>query len=145
MLWLAFARLRQWLHQMVGTTASPTQSVGPVCPEHTTPTGKPCSVGTMCPLHQPASQAASQSSEAVQPTLAELNSGSETQPVSATNQSKAVGTKRQTPVRQTRPPAKSAAKPKQKPAKQGSSGKKTTPAKASAQTRTVKRSGASGT
>jgi hypothetical protein len=145
MLWLVIARLRQWLHQMVGTTASPTQSVGPVCPEHTTPTGKPCSVGTMCPLHQPASQVASQSSEAVQPTSAELNSGSETQPVSATKKSKAAGTKSATPAPRTRQPAKSAAKPKQKPAKQGSSGKKTTPAKASAQTRTVKRSGASGT
>jgi hypothetical protein len=145
MLWLVFARLRGWLTPKGRAIVSPTQSVGPVCQEHTTPTGKPCSVGTMCPLHRPANQAALQSSEAVQLTSVDQNSGSETQPVSATNQSKAVGTKRQTPVCQTRQPAKSAAKPKQKPAKQGSSGKKTTPAKASAQTRTVKRSGASGT
>jgi hypothetical protein len=145
MLGLVFARLRGWLTPKAKATVSPTPTVGPVCPEHTAQAGKPCSVGTMCPLHQPASQAASQSSEAVQPTLVEQNSGSETPPVSATNKSKAVGTKRQTPVRQTRQPAKSAAKPKQKPAKQGSSVKKTTPAKASAQTRTVKRSGASGT
>jgi hypothetical protein len=145
MLGLAFARLRGWLMPKDRATASPMPTVGPVCPEHTAQAGKPCSVGTMCPLHRPANQAALQNSEAVRPTSAEQNSGSETPPVSATNKCKAVGTKHQTPVRQTRQPAKSAAKPKQKPAKQGSSGKKTTPAKASAQTRTVKRSGASGT
>jgi hypothetical protein len=197
MLGHVFARLRQWLLPTGATTASPTQSAGPVFPEPTTPTGSPCSAGTTCPQCQPVNQASSQSSEAVQPTSVDQNSGSETPPASVTNQSKAVGTKQATTARQTRrvasraarakrvaaqstpleplsvsgkapaqtptdsqsgvsgkpkavvprthQPAKSAAKPKQKPAKQGSSGKKTSRAKASAPTRMVKRSGASGT
>jgi hypothetical protein len=45
----------------------------------------------------------------------------------------------------TRPPAKQAQKPKQKVAKADTSGKKTTPAKASAPTRMVRPSGANGT
>jgi hypothetical protein len=145
MLGPVFARLLGRLRQMVGSSAQPTLTVGPVCPVLTTPTGSPCSAATMCHQCQPASHPPLPSSEAVQPTSVEANSGSETPPVRQAKKSKAVGTKQATPAPRTRQPAKSAAKPKPKAVNQASSGKKTTRAKASAQTRTVKRSGASGT
>lgn len=145
MLGLVIARLRGWLTPKGKTIASPTLTAGPVCQEHTQVGGKPCSAGTMCHQCQPASHQVSPNNEPVQPTSVEANFGSETLPVSVANQSKVVGTKQATPAPRTRQPAKSVAKPKQKAVKQASSGKKTTRAKASVQTRTVKRSGASGT
>ena len=145
MLGLAIARLRGWLTPKGKTIASPTLTAGPVCQGHTHNPGKPCSVGTMCHQCQPVSPQVSQSNEPVQPTSVEANSGSETLPVRQAKKSKVAGTKQATPAPRTRQPAKSVAKPKQKAVKQASSGKKTTRAKASVQTRTVKRSGASGT
>ena len=145
MLGLAIARLRGWLTRKGKTTVSPTLTAGPVCPEHTQPRGKPCSAGTTCHQCKPASHPASTSSDSARPTSVATSCGSETQPVQQGKKSKAAGTKQAIPAHQTRQPASSAAKPKQKAAKRGTSGKKTTRAKASVPTRTASRSGHNGT
>ena len=112
MLGHVFARLLGRLRRMVGSSASPTLTAGPVCPEPTTPTGNPCSVETTCPLPQPASPPPSPSNEAAQSTSAEPSSGSETPSVQPDKKSKVAGTKQATPARQTRRAASRVAKAK---------------------------------
>jgi hypothetical protein len=201
MLGRVIAHLRNLLPRMGVNTASPTLSVGPVCPEPTTQTGKAFFAGTTSRQprrqRQPVNRPALQNKEVVPLIKAGLNSGKKTQLATTGKKSKEIGKKSvtiaaqtrqpvsqapkakrepalqtprarsQAPVKapaptptdspsgengkhkadapRTRQPAKPAAKPKQKPAKRASSGKKTTRAKASAPTRTAKRSGASGT
>ena len=151
MRWLkaAIARLRQTLSLV---TATPTPTAGPVHPEPMPSLGsKPTALGTP---HQPQSSRPRLPAKPV-PKVSRIvalpiplgllsASAKAPAPTPTDSQSGESGKPKATAPR-TRQPAKPAAKAKPKAAKPGSSGKKTTRAKASAPTRTAKRSGVSGT
>ena len=148
MLWLAIAHLRGWLQQMVGSTALPTPSAGPVSQVPTTAIGSPCSVETTFPLphqHPPVSLLASQSNEAVQPITVVRKRGGKTPPAKAATQLKVDGSSQQIPAFLIPQPVKPARKARSKPVKQATSASKATQDKAPVLTPTGKRSGVRGT
>ena len=133
-------------------TATPTSSAGHVLPEPMPSLGsKPTVPATS---HQPQSSrprpparpAPRASQEPVLPIPQGLLSASAKAPAltPTDNPSGDLG-KPKAAAPQTHPPAKSAQRPKQKPAKRGSSGKKTSAAKALVRTPTASPSGANGT
>ena len=150
MLGHVFARLRGLFFRTADNTVPSTSNVGPACPAPTTPTGSLCSAETTSHLPLPSRQRAKSAAKA-KPVAAPLTAQ---EPLPAfdkvhvptlTEYLSGVSGKPKAAAPRTRQPAKPALKQKPKAAKQASSGKKATRAKASAPTRTASRSGASGT
>ena len=133
-------------------TATPTPSAGHVPPEPMPSTGsKPTALATSRQPQSsrprlPARPAPRASQEPVLPIPQGLLSASAKAPaLTPTDSLSGDLGKPKAPAPQTRPPAKSAQRPKQKPAKRGSSGKKTSAAKAPVPTPTASPSGVNGT
>ena len=140
------AHLRNWLHRMVGNTASPTQSVGPASPEPMTPLGSPCSAEATSLPPQPAPIQPSPSSEPAPKTTRARRRGNASKAAltQMAQQLTAAGSKSPTPAPRTPRPAKSASKPAKKVASKTKQAPKRTRGRARVQTRTVNPSGDSG-
>jgi hypothetical protein len=148
MLGRVIAHLRNLLPRMGGNTASPTLSVGPVCPEPTTQTGKACFAETTSlqprRQRQPVNRPASQNKEVVPLIKAGLNSGKKTQLATTGKKSKEIGKKSVTIAAQTRQPVSQAPKPKREPALQTPLARSQAPVKAPVLTPTGNPSGGNG-
>lgn len=140
------ALLRGLLRRMVGSTAQPTQSVGPASPEPMTPLGSPYSAEVTSLPPQPAPIQPSPSSEPAPKTTRARRRGNASKAAltQMAQQLTAAGSKSPTPARQTPRPAKPASKAKQKPVSKTKAAPKRTRGRAHAQTRTVNPSGDSG-
>jgi hypothetical protein len=151
MRWLkaAIARLRRTLSP---ATVTPTSSAGLARPEPTPSLGSKPTVPAMSLQpqsnlpRQPVKPAPRVSKVPALPIPQGLLPESDKAPaLTPTDSPSGASGKPKAIAPRTRQPAKPAAKAKPKAAKPGSSGKKTTRAKASAPTRTAKRSGVNGT
>lgn len=148
MRWLkaVIAQLAGLLQRPAKTTASRTQAAGPASQEPTIQLGKASFAQVTYPQLLRANQAQLLSSGPAPSIKTVWRHGVGTTPVphQQERQLTAAGSKSEAPASQTHQPAKSAAKRAKKPASKTKAAAKRTPAKAPAQTRTARRSGASG-
>jgi hypothetical protein len=139
---LAIARLLGLQTQHLGNPVQPTQTAGPVDPEHMTQAGSKPSAEDTHPrphLPQPAQPRSRKKPKVVQLTSQGLSGTSKKQkPVQTGKSPTTGGNSTQTPVPPTPQVASQAPTKKQKAADSTSRGKKPTPNKTSALTRTAR-------